>query len=167
MTQYNGWTNYETWCIALHLSNEQCSYSRWRDQAWQALEQSLSDYPDDLDRARADATGTLAHHLKDDIEDNAPDLLSAAIGAANYHEIARHYVDDIPVYAAGWNMPGYMPDNPPEYFTSASIAVDYLREHAEDHAEGDADGEPGDWSPNRDGEFGMTFNGLHYWVQEV
>jgi hypothetical protein len=159
----------------MHLDNEPGSYDHWRDESLQALEQSLSDYPDDLDRARDDATGTLAQHLKDDIEDNAPDLghtlyadlLSAAIGAANYYEIARHYVDDIRVYAAGWNMPGYMPDNPPAYFTSASLAVDYLHQHAEDHAEGDADGEPGDWSPNRDGEFGMTFNGLHYWVQGV
>jgi hypothetical protein len=52
MTQYNGWTNYETWCIAMHLDNEPGSYDHWRDEALQALEQSLSDYPDDLDRAR-------------------------------------------------------------------------------------------------------------------
>ena len=176
MTTYNGWTNYETWAVALHLGNEEGSATHWRLEAESTLEQSISDYPDDIERARADATGTLAQALKDDLEDNAPDLghsvyadlLTAALEAVNYHEIAQHYIDDISVYAAGWNVPGYMPDNPPAYFTDAGLAVDYLKESAETHAEqDDIDPPEGDWAPERDGAFGVTFNGLHYWVQGV
>jgi hypothetical protein len=30
---YNGWTNYETWCVHLWLSNEEGSYRYWREEA--------------------------------------------------------------------------------------------------------------------------------------
>ena len=178
---YNGWTNYETWAVALHLDNEEGSATHWRLEAESTLEQSLSDYPDDIERARADATGTLAQHLSvyadllsaaigaPDLGHSVyADLLAAAIEAVDWHEIARHYIDDVSVYAAGWNMPGYMPDNAPAYFADAGLAVDYLKESAETHAEqDDIDPPEGDWAPDRDGAFGVTFNGLHYWVQEV
>jgi hypothetical protein len=37
-TTYNGWTNYETWAIALWIDNDRASYDYWRDIAiayWQ------------------------------------------------------------------------------------------------------------------------------------
>ena len=33
---YNGWTNYETWCIHLWLTNEEGTYNHCRDAARQA-----------------------------------------------------------------------------------------------------------------------------------
>ncbi len=40
-----------------------------------------------------------------------------------------------PQFAAGWNSPGYLPDNPPELFDSASEAWDYLLEEADRYAD--------------------------------
>ena len=31
--RYNGWANYETWCVHLWLSNEEGSYRYWREEA--------------------------------------------------------------------------------------------------------------------------------------
>lgn len=30
---YNGWTNYETWCVSLWLDNDSGSYDHWRERA--------------------------------------------------------------------------------------------------------------------------------------
>src|SRR4051794_18704009 len=31
--RYNGWANYETWCVHLWLTNEEESYRYWREEA--------------------------------------------------------------------------------------------------------------------------------------
>src|SRR4051794_10856032 len=31
--EYNGWANYETWCVHLWLTNEEGSYRYWREEA--------------------------------------------------------------------------------------------------------------------------------------
>ena len=33
--KYNGWKNYETWCVHLWLTNEEATYRYWRDAARQ------------------------------------------------------------------------------------------------------------------------------------
>jgi hypothetical protein len=30
---YNGWTNYETWCVHLWLTNDEGTYNYWREEA--------------------------------------------------------------------------------------------------------------------------------------
>ena len=35
-TTYNGWTNYETWCVALWIDNEEPTQRYWHEQAQQA-----------------------------------------------------------------------------------------------------------------------------------
>lgn len=83
-TGYNGWSNYETWCVNLWLSNEESSQRQWTGRA----------------RELATETGApirLADELKTWVTEEAPelkpslysDLLMAALGSVNWLEIAR------------------------------------------------------------------------------
>ena len=103
---YNGWTNYETWNIALWMGNEEGSYHYWDEQAQRAY-----------DGAEADKTFTreeqvtfaLAEQIKTEYNDAAQDvleqgkvqaswisdLLGAALSEVNWHEIAEHLIEEV------------------------------------------------------------------------
>lgn len=94
--KYNGWTNYETWNLALWIDNDQGSYEHWRERASQVLEDKGG--PAYIEEAACD----LADELKSETEDNKPevsgfygDVLNAAISEVNWYEIAMNWLDDI------------------------------------------------------------------------
>lgn len=98
--KYNGWTNYETWCVKLWIDNDQGSQGYWSERAQSAF-----------DDAEADKTFTrienaafaLSAELKEEHEENTPtmgsgvytDLLNAALSSVNWHEIAVNMLEDI------------------------------------------------------------------------
>jgi hypothetical protein len=93
-TTYNGWTNYETWSLALWLGNDQGSYLYWQEVAEDTYRNA------EANRSftrRQRATLAFADQLKDETEENAPelgasfyaDMLSAALSEINWHEIAK------------------------------------------------------------------------------
>lgn len=102
---YNGWTNYETWCVHLWLTNEEGTYNHCRELARQATAEAP-----DCEQVRRrvwtieDAKKfTLADLLKDFIEEMNPladgasmftDLLNAAISEVDWHEIAEAFLED-------------------------------------------------------------------------
>jgi hypothetical protein len=96
---YNGWTNYETWNLALWIDNEQGSYNYWRERA----RESLAGQNSETREARvSDAAVDLADELKGETEDNAPklegfygDILGAAISEVNWYEIAKNWIEEI------------------------------------------------------------------------
>lgn len=118
---YNGWTNYETWAVALWIGNEPGSYQYWeQDQPGEcyrdAVKEQLgewvfgpgADQAPDIDRERAtrDATYELSQRLKRELDDEAEtpqavdgtmyaDLLNAALREVNWFEIAEHYVAEV------------------------------------------------------------------------
>lgn len=182
---YNGWTNYETWNVALHLDNDQGSQELMQEYAQECVDEALSDNESDI---RAAATYSLSKRIEefhDEMHEQTVtvsgvfcDLLSAALRAVDWHEIARHYVDDIELFSAGWNTPGYMPDSDPAIFTDADEALDYIKEQLVSVADVDGEQDTPAWS-NADtmsidtlkadakGEFGATIHGFHYFVTKL
>jgi hypothetical protein len=92
---YNGWTNYETWNVKLWIDNEESSHRYWREAAEEALRYRRNDADD--------ATGQLACRLKDEFQEQVPDLgsscwadlLGAALSEVNWHEIAKSMIEGV------------------------------------------------------------------------
>lgn len=108
---YNGWTNYETWAVALWLDNEQGTQEHWRERAayWLENAEPLKLLPADSDTNKQEnrAAYELSKELKDQHEEQSQemlesyslgsslwaDLLGAALSEVNWREIAEHFVD--------------------------------------------------------------------------
>jgi len=84
--EYNGWTNYETWCVNLWLTNEEGDYKHWRARARR------------LDKA------DLAAELKEEVsagcdEIELPgmmrDLLNASLSEVDWYEVAAAFIDEV------------------------------------------------------------------------
>lgn len=85
---YNGWSNYETWNVALWLDNEQGSYDDMRQAARDAgkgneykLSQTIKDYVLEF---QPDLGASMF-----------ADLLNAALSEVDWYEIAEHYLADL------------------------------------------------------------------------
>ena len=103
--RYNGWTNYETWCIHLWLTNEEGTYNYCRALARQAAEdapdcEQVADRIWTVDDAKK---FLLADQLKEFVAETNPlsdkasmfsDLLGAAISESNWDEIAGAFLDE-------------------------------------------------------------------------
>lgn len=100
---YNGWTNYETWNVALWLDNDQGTYTYWREVAQECWDDAAPGEDRDDEAASA-----LRDRLKDEIEESAPDLgasvwsdlLSAAMSEVNWQEIAESWIAEVDKTAA-------------------------------------------------------------------
>ncbi len=190
--RYSGWTNYETWNCALWIDNDQVSQEFLIEQA----REILSDCEFDKDEARADlvdAIESFVDEQRPDVSGMFADLLSAAIGAIEWRELADHYLSDIDVYSAGYNMPGYMPDSTPALFGDASDARTSIASDMRDRADRLDDGidsecladdvmsgdrtrieqmaadlrEAADDCENGSGEYGCTVAGYHYFISKI
>jgi hypothetical protein len=175
-TTYNGWTNYETWLVNLWLTNEQGSDELVREWADEFVQDAI-DKGCDSDSIRNDAAYELGERIKDMHEENTPeitglhaDLINAALGAVNWYEIAKHFIDDIEIYAAGWNMPGYMPDSDPVLFTDEDAALEYIKD-AVRNLDPEIYPAAGDWAESMEadakGEFSAKAADYVYWVSKV
>lgn len=91
---YNGWSNYETWCMALWIGNDQASYLHA-----QALAEAEVEVPAWTTRTEA-RTAALATALCDWQEELRPDLgatvfsdlLGAAFSEIDWYEIASSII---------------------------------------------------------------------------
>ena len=100
-TTYNGWTNYETWNIALWLGNEEPSYRYWRSVTQECWEEAEADA---VFTQQENARIALADRLRDEITEANPlageaamwsDLLAAALSEVNWYEIAENWLEDV------------------------------------------------------------------------
>lgn len=91
---HNGWSNYETWIVALQINNERGSYEYWRTRAREL--RSLAHVPEG-DRYEAQAIECLANLLRIECSDAAPsdlatpyaELLRVSISEVDFIEIAE------------------------------------------------------------------------------
>jgi hypothetical protein len=94
---YNGWTNYETWNVALWWGES------GMDGYWYGEAESLLDAADeDADDYEDDVIRELADRMKDETTEEMPvvtgmwaDLLMAAIGSVNWREIADGVIEEV------------------------------------------------------------------------
>lgn len=89
--EYNGWTNYETWCVNLHISCDEMMHD------WLGVEAS-----DSLNDEGVGNSYKLAQKIKDHFEEAFADLelkgvfsdlLGSALSEVNWEEIAGTYVE--------------------------------------------------------------------------
>lgn len=96
----NGWTNYETWLVNVWIDNEEYTQRYWRERADECVKDTAGEFcPDGA------AIGQLADEMRDAHDEavegmvTAPgifgDLLNAALGAVNWDELARHYINEV------------------------------------------------------------------------
>lgn len=102
---YNGWTNYETWLVALWFDNDQGTQAYCVEMAEEcAANRKPNPFAED---GYTSANYTLSERLKDYAEELvelsgvegsglAADLVNAALSAVNWREIADHYLADLP-----------------------------------------------------------------------
>lgn len=102
-TTCNGWTNYETWLVKLHIDNDQGSQTYWQERIMNLYSIALAD---NIFTKEQRASLDLADELKEEFEDNYEDtilgelspmfsdLLNAALGSVNWDEIAKAMVED-------------------------------------------------------------------------
>jgi hypothetical protein len=100
--EYNGWTNYETWAVALWMDNEQGSHTYWRQQAEECRRNAIEG--DSIQERQRAARGVLADRIQEEFEEASPlkeqttlysDLLTAALGEVDWQEIAEHLLEYI------------------------------------------------------------------------
>lgn len=106
--EYNGYTNYETWCWCLWIDNDQAMYEDWRQAAREAWEDSETDgnvLKGILTRREA-AKFSLANRMKEEAEEAMPDvegvwsdMLRAALSEVDWHQVAETRFDDDSEYA--------------------------------------------------------------------
>lgn len=99
-TKYNGWNNYETWCVALWLRNDEGSYRYWQDVTQECWDDAEADK---TSTRKENAAIALADRLKDEIEEGSPladeaslysDFLRSAISEIDWHEIAENWLEE-------------------------------------------------------------------------
>lgn len=181
---FNGWANRETHAVSVHIGNDEGAYNSVTEQAAQCVTAALdSTYQDSsADDIRMAATESLAQYLESEygtVPDGIPpmlsDLLTATLGGVDWEEIATDYVKNVDLFAAGWNLPGYMPDNPAMLFTSFEDARDAIAEelhrNANDAGGLDVNGvnweEAEDQAYQQSAPFSGQYGAFVYWVATV
>lgn len=102
---YNGWTNYETWNVALWMDNERGSYDYWRERAQEAFDNAKKDRSlTKKERASIDLQDMLKNEFeeaKDIFLEKADgtasmwaDLLGGALSEVNWREIANNLLEE-------------------------------------------------------------------------
>lgn len=107
---YNGWTNYETWNVALWIGNEQDTDRQSREMAQEAWDESdgPSTYAKftgkEIFTREENAAYLLEKRIRDWVKSEmvpdlgasmASDLLSAALSEVNWREIAENWLSDV------------------------------------------------------------------------
>ena len=97
---YNGWTNYETWCVSLWLNNDQGTQERCEEMAQEAWNDAeAGSYLTRLEVATRALAGILRDEqveIADDLVGTSSmfsDLLTAAMGEVNWDEVAKAFLE--------------------------------------------------------------------------
>lgn len=90
--EYNGWTNYETWLVALWLGNDQGTYDDVRQLTKDTIEATGKACEWQLARSLRDYVESILPDLDASL---AADLMGASLSEVNWQEIAESYISEI------------------------------------------------------------------------
>lgn len=92
-SNYNGYTNYETWVVALHINNDSYTQDYFKDAVMTALSDNEGD--------KEESINCIINTIETWLEDNSPevegvyaDLLNAAISEVDEYDIATTMVGE-------------------------------------------------------------------------
>lgn len=107
MTDFNGWSNRETWLVALHYANNEYDYERLEEIKDEESKDFYDSWPnyvpgepvddddyDDIEDAKRDVVSAVADRLKDMVESDIEELLedskiSGFISDAIYNTVSE------------------------------------------------------------------------------
>lgn len=129
---YSGWSNKPTWLLIAHEFFNYVDIEIF-------IENAIGD--DKLN----DLLENLTNHLKDEFNEFKDqylpenklieDLLEYACSEISFKEISEQLLKEIDIFIVSYNMPGYMPDAEPAYFTDYTNAQEYLKSVIKMHCE--------------------------------
>jgi len=105
--KYNGWANYETWCVHLWLTNEEGSYRYWSEEAERQSKEArrCEEVRDGIWTVAEASRFRLADQLKEHIGEASPlsdgdcslymDLLNAALCEVDWAEVAEAFLEEV------------------------------------------------------------------------
>jgi hypothetical protein len=107
----NGWHNYETWVVNLYMDNERGQQDYWLEEARQCFDEAAADgfltrtdYAAIAlaDRIKDEHERAVSEMLQSCVYAQGPlaDLLNGALGAVNWDQIARSWVEKMGEQAA-------------------------------------------------------------------
>ena len=105
--RYNGWTNYETWCVKLWIDNEQATQETILDAArrWAKHREGIGSsrealFADEIEAWISDENAPTLTTFEGEWHALSPDglyadLLRHALGSVDWYEIASAYLQDV------------------------------------------------------------------------
>jgi len=99
---YNGWTNYETWLVALWIDNDQGTHEEARAMALRA---ARDPEPESMIPGHSMRAYYFGVQIKEWVEETmigdhgatlVADLLNGALSEVDWRSIAEHFLDDVP-----------------------------------------------------------------------
>ncbi len=97
MSTFNGWANYETWLVNLHMDNDQASQESFLEMAQDVVSSvEASEYLTKEQEERYQLADRIKEAIEVSTEANesslASDLVRAALGNVNWNEIADSWL---------------------------------------------------------------------------
>ena len=89
---YNGWENYETWCVNLWLGNDEGLYNLTREYLPDEDDEDFN--RDEAVENLADAICVFVNEIAPSVQGLFSDLLTHCLGRVNWREIAFSWIED-------------------------------------------------------------------------